>query len=145
MLTGVHAFDESLNRTKVWLKDVQDTLHYDNQDDAFKALRAVLQALRDRLAVSEAADLAAQLPMMLMGMFYHGWNPAGKPEKMRSEEEFLNRVRVNLMPPKDPRQVAKAIFGILEKHITAGEIADIKGTLPKEILALWPSPSEEQH
>ena len=59
--------------------------------DAYKALRAVLQTLRDRLPMQEAVHFGAQLPMLLRGLYYEGWKPAQTPIKM-SREEFLQAV-----------------------------------------------------
>jgi hypothetical protein len=52
----------------------------------------VLQTLRDRLTVEEAAQLAAQLPMLVRGLYYEGWNPTVVPVDMDSAD-FLARVQ----------------------------------------------------
>jgi uncharacterized protein (DUF2267 family) len=38
-------------------------------------LRATLHALRDRLIIDEVAQLSAQLPMLIRGLYYKGWDP----------------------------------------------------------------------
>jgi hypothetical protein len=55
-------------------------------------LRATLHALRDRLTVEEVAQLGAQLPMLIRGFYYEGWDPTGKPLRERHEEQFLVRI-----------------------------------------------------
>jgi uncharacterized protein (DUF2267 family) len=45
--------------------------------------------LRERLTVDEAAQLAAQLPELLRGVFYEGFDPTRQPEKIGDREEFL--------------------------------------------------------
>jgi uncharacterized protein (DUF2267 family) len=77
-LTGLAAFDSSIHLTNGWLKELSEILQWrEDRGRAYLALRAVLHALRDRLTVSEVADLAAQLPMVVRGFFYEGWHPAG--------------------------------------------------------------------
>jgi len=49
-----------------------DDLHSEDRHHADVALSAVLHALRDRLTVSEAAQLGAQLPMLVRGFYYEG-------------------------------------------------------------------------
>ena len=44
----------------------------DDRQDAYRAVRGVLHTLRDRLPVEESAQLAAQLPTLLRGVFYEG-------------------------------------------------------------------------
>ena len=55
-------------------------------------LHETLHAVRDFLTVNEAADLSAQLPLLIRGMFFDGWIPAKTPAKRRSPDDFVNRV-----------------------------------------------------
>lgn len=137
--TGLSAFDNTIHTTNVWLQDLMDYLGTDRQR-AYLALRAVLHALRDRLTVEEAADLAAQLPMLVRGFYYEGWHPHGKPLKERTREEFLAHVARAFQddPCVDLEGVVRAVFQVLARHVSAGEIEDIKSSLPAAIRALWP-------
>jgi uncharacterized protein (DUF2267 family) len=136
--TGVRTFDHSLETTKEWLREVQDLMGLDDEQRAFRVLRAVLQTLRDRLTIEEAAQFAAQLPMFLQGVYYHGWTPTGKPIKIRSREEFLDRVAEGLMREHDPEEACRAVFRVLEERMPGGEIEDVKRILPEPIRDLWP-------
>jgi uncharacterized protein (DUF2267 family) len=104
------------------------------------ALRATLHTLRDRLTVEEVAQLGAQLPMLIRGFYYEGWDPTGKPEKIRQREQFLAQIGKQLRGDDsvDPEQVARAVFTVLAKRVSEGEIEDVKQVLPAEIRDLWP-------
>ncbi|WP_337845780.1 DUF2267 domain-containing protein [Thermus sp.] len=140
--TGLEVFDTTLHKTHTWLKEVMEELGTEDRHRAYMALRAVLHALRDRLTVEEVAQLAAQLPMLIRGFFYEGWDPTGKPLKERHLEAFLEHVARELKTPSgpavDPERAARAVFKVLAHRISQGEIADIRGLLPKELKALWP-------
>jgi uncharacterized protein (DUF2267 family) len=113
-------------------------MELDDEQRAFRVLRAVLQVLRDRLTVEEAAQFAAQLPMLLQGVYYHGWTPAGKPLKIRSRQEFLDRVAEGLMRQHDPEEACRTVFHVLQERMPGGEIEDVKRILPAPIRDLWP-------
>lgn len=148
-VTGIPTLDHTLSATKEWLKEVREELRLDNEEEALKAIGAVLQALRDRLTVEEAVDLAAQLPMLLQGVYYQRWQPVGKPLKLRSQQEFYQQVAKDMGMHKetklDPQHIVPGVFRVLEKHISRGEIADVKSTLPAELLQLWPQAGEKPH
>lgn len=131
-VTGLRSLDRSVIETIEWLKEVKQELLYEDEQDAYQGIRAVLHALRDRLDVQQAAKLAAQMPMVLSGLFYEGWNPVGKPEKIRSAEEFRSRVAGDL--PGDKKDEAgliiKAVFKTMEGRISSGEMEHIKSNLP---------------
>jgi uncharacterized protein (DUF2267 family) len=138
--TGLTAFDSTIHSTNVWLHDVMECLDWQDRQRAYLALRAVLHALRDRLTVEEAADFAAQLPMLVRGFYYEGWHPHGKPVKERKKEEFLDHIARAFQDGScvDPERVARAVFQALTRHVSAGEIEDIKSSLPADIRSLWP-------
>ncbi|TMB45162.1 MAG: DUF2267 domain-containing protein, partial [Deltaproteobacteria bacterium] len=87
--TGLEVFDTTLQKTNSWLKELMGILGSQDRHMAYLALRATLHALRDRLTVEEVAHLGAQLPMLIRGFYYEGWDPTGKPLRVRRKEEFL--------------------------------------------------------
>jgi uncharacterized protein (DUF2267 family) len=139
-LTTIAPIENTIHTTNAWLKELTDELGWEDRERAFHALKVVLHALRDRLTVAEAADLGAQLPMVIRGMYFEGWSPKGKPVKERRREEFLAHIAAAFRGHAEifPEEVAWAVFKVLERHVSAGEIADIKHMLPGPIRALWP-------
>jgi len=137
---GLKPFDSTIQTTNIWLNDILERLGWQESYRAYHALRAVLHALRDRLTVEQAAALAAQLPMLVRGFYYEGWHPHGKPVKERHKEEFLAHIADAFRddPDVDPEQVTRAVFQVLAKHVTVGEIESVKQSLPTELRSLWP-------
>jgi uncharacterized protein (DUF2267 family) len=139
-MTGLEVFDTTVHKTNSWLKDVMQEIHRDDRRKAYDALRATLHALRDRLTVEEVAQLGAQLPMLIRGFYYEGWDPTRKPVKLRDREEFLSLIDREFRADDtlNPELIARAVFKVLSDRVTAGEIEDVKHVLPKEIRSLWP-------
>jgi uncharacterized protein (DUF2267 family) len=90
MSTGVDVFDTTLQKTIALLKDICNEFGWpeERRQQAYSALRSVLHAIRDRLPVIEAANFAAQLPMLVRGFYYEGWKPESVPIKMHRQEFF---------------------------------------------------------
>lgn len=137
--TGLEVFDKTIQTTNIWLNEIEEVIGPDHQN-ALHALRAVLHPLRDRLPLEEAAHLGAQLPMLVRGIYYEGWRPQVNPTAIRRRNEFLARIQEGLTGsrPMDPRDVAQAVFRVLEHHIDPGEVEKVKHALPAELRALWP-------
>ena len=139
--TGLDVFDRTVQTTNSWLKDLMEELDWQDRQEAYSALRVTLHALRDRLTIEEAAQLGAQLPMLIRGFYYEGWNPTGKPLKVRQRQEFLERIAehfVRVGEPVHPEPIARAVFSVLAQRISDGEIADVKHVLPEDLRSLWP-------
>jgi uncharacterized protein (DUF2267 family) len=109
------------------------------------ALRSVLHALRDRLTLEEAVQLGAQLPMLIRGLYYEGWTLKGKPHKERHEQVFYDHIKKAFKADAalNPEQVVRAVFRVLVRHTSAGEIEDVKHILPKALQELWPTTTRQ--
>lgn len=136
--------DRSVQKTNVWLRDINYELSWFTFQRGYIALRAVLHALRDRLTTPEIAQLGAQLPIFVRGIYYEGWNPAKTPIKSRGKELFLRQVRAEFAhtsnPDIDAQEVSAAIFRVLAKHVSKGELDQVRALLPRELRELWPQP-----
>jgi uncharacterized protein (DUF2267 family) len=135
MPTGtVEAIARSAHKATEWVEDLARELDGADEALAWRVLRAYLQVLRDRLTNDEAAQLAAQLPHLLRGVFYEGFDPGHQPEKIRERDAFLARLadRANLSDASEAA-VAAAATRVLRKHVSPGEIDDVLAQLPKEI------------
>lgn len=121
------------------MKQLQQEGGYDSQEDACTALREVLHALRDRLPPEEVVDLAAQLPLVVRGIYYDGWKPAKTQIKLKNPSEFTEKVKENLAGkrPVDPEKSTKAVLNLLNKKVSKGEIYDLKANLPDSFAQLF--------
>jgi len=137
---GLEIFDTTVQETNHWLKLMMQELDSGNRRQSFNALRSGLHTLRDRLGVAHAVGLGAQLPMLLRGAYYEGWQPEGTPTHERHATDFLNRVDANLArtSPFDASEVTRATFRVLSECLDAGEMRKILHMLPAEIRVLCP-------
>jgi uncharacterized protein (DUF2267 family) len=134
----LRVFEHTIEITHTWLNDLLERLAWRDQQRAYRALRAVLHALRDRLSVNDASHLAAQLPMLVRGFYYEGYHPGDKPLRERTRAEFLAHVKAEFLDESfDIETVTRAVMDVLAKHITPGEVDKIKKSLPEEIRSLW--------
>jgi uncharacterized protein (DUF2267 family) len=136
---GLEGIDHAVQQAHIWINELDDRLGWGNRPRAYRLLKAVLHALRDHLNVNEAADLGAQLPTLIRGVYYDQWRPARTPVKDRHLAGFLAAIDRSFRPdPLDDAATAvAAVFDLLANHVSAGEIADVKRSLPAEIRALW--------
>lgn len=137
---GLEIFDTTVQETHHWLKLMMQELDSDNRRQCFNALRSCLHALRDQLAVVHAVGLGAQLPMLLRGAYYEGWQPSNAPMHERHATDFLNHVDANLArtSPFDAAEVTRATFRVLSECLDASEMRKVLHLLPAEIRMMCP-------
>ena len=137
--TGLPVFDTTVQETNLWLKAVMEGLHTDDRHLAYLALRATLHALRDRVGPENAVHLAAQLPMLLRGLYYEGWRLAASQTKERTRADFLEHVRSELPRGSavDPNMAVRAVFRVMWDKLDVGEVGKVIDLLPAELKELW--------
>lgn len=111
MTREVPPFNKMIHESHEWLNDIERRLGAEGRQQAYHALRGVFFAVRDRMPQNEVFDLSNQLPTVLRGIFFEGYNPSTSVEKF-GPREFLDRVRreTDLVGGPDPEQVTRAVF-----------------------------------
>ncbi|WP_433463340.1 DUF2267 domain-containing protein [Spirillospora sp. CA-128828] len=139
--TGFSTFDKTIDKTNRVLKEIEHAHGWSKEQRnwSYDALRAVLHALRDRLTVDECAHLSAQLPLLVRGMYYEGWDPSRVPVKM-DKEEFLQHVRRGFPHEVDAgmEQLVSTVLQALRHYVTEGEWEDIKSSISRDLRPLIP-------
>lgn len=129
----------SVQQIQQWLKELRDNGDFTDLDQALAVLRVVLHELRNRLTLEEAVDLGAQLPLLVRGIYYEGWQPHRVPHKVRTRQKFVDEVATALLPHVvPPERAIRDVLAFLAHHCDPGEIADVIGQLPAELKELWP-------
>ena len=133
----VSFIERTVEKTHVWLKEVATAVGVDDRHVAYLVLRSVLHALRDRLDVESSAHLAAQLPMLVRGLYYEGWDPTGKPDRM-SYDDFVARIEHDalLKGTSEAEDAARAVFGVLWSKLGEGTMGKISSILPRDYTRL---------
>ena len=142
---SIEAFDTTVQKTNEWLRDISREL---GDENPYLALRGTLHAVRDFLPLEESAQLSAQLPMLVRGIYFEGWNPSVTPTEDRSRENFLNHTEQALDRALwnegwryTPEQAARAVLRVVSDRVSAGEVEQVRHVLPESIRELWPEPA----
>jgi uncharacterized protein (DUF2267 family) len=134
---------QTIQKTQEWLKELIDNGDLADTQESLAVLRAVLHHLRDRLTLEEVVDLGAQLPTLIRGIYYEGWQPRKRPTRIRSKQEFVYEVADRNFPNAVPsEQAIRDVFALLAHHCDPGEISDVIGQLPGELKELWPKTAQ---
>lgn len=142
--TGFSTFDSAVQQANEWLNAIGQQFRWEDKSRSYHALRATLHAIRDHLVVDESAQFAAQLPMIIRGVYYEGWDPSKVPVRERKIEQFLDRIRSEFQrsdPTIDPERVARAVIELVGSKISHGEWDQVMRAMPEEIQQLWKTPA----
>ncbi|NBM17611.1 DUF2267 domain-containing protein [Streptomyces sp. GC420] len=129
-------FEHAIHTANIWLKAVSDSLGTDDRHLAHRILRTWFHTLRDRLTVDVAAHFAAQLPELLRGVYYDGWDPSVVPIKYDREayvNRFVHEAKVNA---EDVPRIASSVTSAVRKQVSPGHLEAAVDQLPHDIRAL---------
>lgn len=140
--TGLDVFDKTLQTTHIWLDEIMLVLGPDRQV-AWHVLGAVLRALRalrDRLPLELSAHLSAQLPLLVRGLYFDQWRPTEQPVKLRTRDEFFERVAADLKNtrPMNVEQAVRSVFRVINHRLDPGQVQHVREALPQPLQTLWP-------
>jgi uncharacterized protein (DUF2267 family) len=138
MSTGLQVLDRTVQESNLWLSDLEARLLV-TRHQAYAALRATLHVLRDRLPPATAVNFAAQLPMLLRGLYFEGWSLAPRERRPRTELAFLEDVADRLTAgfPVTTEMAVRETFQTIRAHMDLGEVDKIIDHLPRPVRELW--------
>lgn len=138
-MTVPASISKGVQTVQEWLHELKERGELADEAAAYSVLRAVLHQLRDRLTLEEAVDLGAQLPLIVRGLYFEGWQPHKVPRNIRAKATFLDELSKDVLPYTYPVDWAvTTVFALLADHCDPGEIADVIGQLPDDLKELWP-------
>ena len=137
---GLEVLGKTVHQTYIWIGEIAEAFH-GSRHEGFQVLRAFLHALRDHLAVDESAQLAAQLPLLIRGLYYEGWDSGHSLQHSRDGRDFLSViVREAGLREADAGDAVAAVWQTLVRHVSGGEVADVAQSVPKHIRQLLALP-----
>lgn len=128
--TGVDSLDRSIDKANTWLAEIDAGFGTSDRRLAYRVLRAWLHSLRDRLSVEVAAHFAAQLPELLRGVFFDGWNPSRVPQKYDRGEYVARFAAEANVRESDVRKAAGIVTGVARRHMSGGVMTQAMERLP---------------
>jgi uncharacterized protein (DUF2267 family) len=121
--TGLDVFDNSIRRTNTWLKEFMQEVNWTDRRLAALAFCDVIQAVRNHLSTLPAVQFGNQLPLLIRGAYFEGWNPTDNPSAWELPHDEI---------------VVKAVFRMLRRKADEGEIESLEGILPEDLQQFWP-------
>lgn len=134
--TRVSALDHALQAAHIWVNEVAKEFDTDDREFAYGVLRAWLHTLRDRLTVEASAQFAAQLPDLIRGVFYAGWNPNAVPDKYDAEVYAVRFAKEACIAVNDVGKAAAATTAAVSRHLPAAQVHKALDHLPVDIRSL---------
>ena len=138
MFEDIKAIQKTMASTAEFLKPLMASGEFNNNNDAFVLLKATLKAIRDRVTPGESMHLAGQLPALLRGFYFEGYDfskTQAPVSQAKDVFDFLSDVRFHL-GGHDYLNLEKTVplaMRIIFDSIDQGEARQVKQQLPKEI------------
>ncbi len=132
----VAVIDNAAQTANAWVDDVATAFGTADRQFAYRVLRSWLHTLRDRLTVEATAHFAAQLPELLRGIYYDGWNPGKVPGRLSLQEYTDHFAREAGVSPQDVPKAAPAVTAALAGRLSPGQLRKAMDQLPASLRAL---------
>ena len=115
---GLEVIDGTVQKTYEWIKELKERLDWFSDRDVLRFLRITLHQVRDRVSIAETAQLSAQLPILIRGLFFEGWQPhlVPIPGTRRQEHLLENLGSLELELTAADLQELEAAFATMTVH-----------------------------
>jgi uncharacterized protein (DUF2267 family) len=129
-------YNHALHTANIWLSDINSAFGTRDRRYTQRVLRAWLHTLRDRLTVSAAAKFGQQLPELLRGIYYDGWEPNKAPIKYHVDQYLLRFATEAGIPLTEVATAAATITDVVANHMSPGQVSEALAALPRDLNAV---------
>jgi uncharacterized protein (DUF2267 family) len=119
-----------------WIDTVAEEMGTEDRNIAYRALRSWLHAVRDRIGVESTAHFAAQLPVLLRGVYFDGWRPSEVPIKYTADQFLLTIAQDARIGLPEARHVAAAVTSGLSRRCSPGQVEHLLAQFPAHLRAV---------
>ena len=134
--TRVSALEHAGLAAQKWVGAVAEEFGTDDLEFVYGVLRAWLHTLRDRLTVEAAVHFSAQLPDLIRGVFFAGWDPNAVPQKYDARAYSVRFAREANIAVQDVGKAAPTTTSALLRLLPAAQIDKALGQLPEDVRML---------
>jgi uncharacterized protein (DUF2267 family) len=132
---GSDPFNHALHTANIWLADIGAALGTRDRHYTHGVVRAWMHTLRDRLTVDAAAKFSAQLPELLRGVYYDGWEPNKAPVKYNVEQYIQRFAAQASIPAVQVPTTAATITEVMADRMSPGQVNETLAELPTDLRA----------
>ncbi len=130
------AFNHALHTANIWLSDINSAFGTRDRHYAQRTLRTWLHILRDRLTIDAAVKFGQQLPELLRGIYYDGWEPNKAPIKYDVNQYQQRFAADAFIPLAQVASTAATITDVVANHMSPGQAAEALAELPSDLRAV---------
>lgn len=140
-------FNKYAMKGNEFLNRLEEKLGNDDRAHAARIMRSTFRVLRNHLTFEESLQLLSQLPMAIKAIYVDGWRK-GEHKKIKTVDEFLteiiqeegNSAWRDFNSKEDIIDCVRAVIDAMRLYVSAEEIDQALGTLPRRLREVLKSP-----
>lgn len=129
-------FQRYADHADAFVQEVAAAMGLADAERAQRTLRAVLHGLRAGLSLGASRRLLSQLPLMIKAIYIDGWD-FDRADGGASAELLAFLDGPEGRGGEGSRSAVGAVFHVLKRHASAGELEPVVRELPAPLAELW--------
>lgn len=131
-------FAPAFAKAHEWLARVSQSLGTEDRAFAYRTMRAWFHTIRDRMTITAAAHMSAQMPELLRGMFFEGWVPSRVPVRHGTEAFVEQFAREAGIARAEVPMISGVITDALDTLFSPGQLDRAFAVLPPALVrTIW--------
>jgi uncharacterized protein (DUF2267 family) len=138
-------FEPGLHTAHRWLAHIADRVGDEDRRFAYRLTRTWLHTVRDRIDITTAAHLSAQLPELWRGVFFEGWMPGRVPIDHHPDTFVKQFAAQSGISPTQVPVFAGLITAAFAELFSDGQLDHVFSVLPRNLVEVISGETAEQH